>query len=78
MHNSLIMSQLKYQYSRAPRDLTKPEVMKPRALKLNETGGRRARQGLPSWEEAKSEAKPEAEVKSSRLKFGAVGQSALS
>lgn len=65
MHISLIMSQLKYQ-SRAPSHLTKAEVMKPRALKLNETArGRRAGgRGLPGWEGAKSEAEAGAEVKS--------------
>lgn len=71
--NSLIMSQLKYQY-RAPSYLTKPEVMKPCILKLNETGwGWRTRQRV-----AKSEAKAGAKVKSLRRKFGAVRQSGLS
>lgn len=36
MHISLIMSRLKYQSS-APSHLTKAEVMKPHALKLNQT-----------------------------------------
>lgn len=47
MHISLIMSQLKYQ-STAPSHLTKAKVMKPRAMKLNETAwGRRNGWGLP-------------------------------
>lgn len=64
MHISLIMSQLKYQ-SRASSHLTKAEVMKPGALKLNKTAwGRRVGQGLPGCEGTKSKAKARAEVKS--------------
>ncbi len=57
MHISLIMSQLKYQ-SRASSHMTKAEVMKPRALELNETAwGWRVDRGLPDWKGAEFKAK---------------------